>query len=84
MSKKAFFVILGLSVVVTYGAAIIDDLRRGSLLGGAGGLPFRFASGSFLGGSTDTMMLILNIVFWFVVIWVIWRVISHLSGRAGR
>lgn len=80
MSKKSLVVILILSVVVTYGVAIVDDIRRGSLLGGEGGVPFRFATGSFLGGSTNTLMLLLDIAFWFVVIWGIGKIISKVRG----
>lgn len=74
MSKKAFVVILVLSVVVTYGAAFVEGLMGNHFLA-YGGIPLRFALGSFLGGSTDNLMLILDIVFWFFVIWVIWKVL---------
>lgn len=85
MSKKAFVVILVLSVVVTYGVAFIDDLRRNSLLAGEGGVPFRFSSGTLFGsGSINYLMLLIDIAFWFVVIWIIWRIISYLAGRVGR
>lgn len=83
MSKKAFVVILVLSIVVTYGVAFVEGLMGGHFLA-YGGVPFRFAYGSFLGGSTDTLMLLLDIAFWFVVIWVIWKAIAYLSGRAGQ
>lgn len=81
MSKKEVVVILILSVVVTYGVAIVDDIRRGSLLGGEGGIPFRFATGSFLGGSTDNLMLVLDIAFWFVIIWVIWKSFQKITAQ---
>ena len=64
--------------MVTYGAAIAYDLWRGSLLAGKGGIPFQFASGSFLGGSTNNLMLLLDIAFWFGVIWVVWKAISKI------
>ena len=82
MSKKAFVVILILSVVVTYGAAFVDDIINSSKH--TTGLPFGFASLNFLGGSTDGLMLILDITFWFVIIWIIWKAIARLFGRAGR
>lgn len=77
MSKKSFIVILILSVVVTYGVAFVEGLIGGHFLA-YGGVPFRFASGSFLGGSTDNLMLILDIAFWFVVIWLALKVISKI------
>ncbi len=81
MSKKVFVVILVLSVVVTYGAAFVDDVINPSK--NPTGFPFGFASFNFLGGSTNSLMLIFDIVFWFVVIWGVWKAISFL-GRAGR
>ncbi len=44
MSKKAFIVILILSVVVTYGAAFVEGLMGNQFLA-YGGIRFRFASG---------------------------------------
>lgn len=74
MSIKSFFIILVLSVVVTYGVAFVEGLIGGHFLS-YGGFPFRFASGSFLGGSTDYLMLILDIVFWFAVIFILWKLV---------
>lgn len=81
MSKKAFFLILVLSVVVTYGMAIIDALRRNSFLAGEAGVPFRFSSSYFFGESTDYVMLILNIAFWFAVIWLIWKALQKVVSK---
>ena len=79
MSIKAFLIILVLSVVVTYGVAIIDDsINMGK---NPTGLPFGFASFNFLGGSTDIAMLVLNIIFWFVVILIIWKVLKKIFGK---
>lgn len=77
MTKKSFVVILILSVIVTYGVAILDDLIRGSLISGKGGLPFRFASGS----STDGLLLTLDIMFWFAILWGIWKALPKLFKR---
>jgi hypothetical protein len=82
MSKKRFVVILVLSVVVTYGVAVVDDLRRNSLLAGEGGVPFRFSSGTLFGsGNTNYLMLTLDIFFWFVVIWIVWFGIRKLTNK---
>ena len=80
MTIKAFVIILVLSVVVTYGVAFVEGLMGGHFLA-YGGVPLRFASGSFLGGSTDNLMLILYVVFWFAVIWVIWNVLQKVTSK---
>lgn len=80
ISPKAFAVILVLSVVVTYGAAFVEGLMGGHFLA-YGGVPFKFASGSFLGGSTDNLMLVLDIAFWFVVIWIIWKALQKITVK---
>ncbi|MBU1031870.1 hypothetical protein KKE03_03045 [Patescibacteria group bacterium] len=79
MSKKSLAILLILSVVATYGAAFVEGLAGDHFLA-YGGIPFRFASGSFLGGSTDNLMLIIDIAFWFVVIWVIWSVLRKVTS----
>jgi hypothetical protein len=82
MSKKSFIIILILSVIVTYGAALVYDLMFGSILSGEGGVPFKFTSGSLFGGSsTNYLMLILDIVFWFFIIWIIWQVFTRILKR---
>ncbi len=80
MFKKAFIVIFVLSVVVTYGVAFMEGLMGGHFLA-YGGVPFRFASGSFLGGSTDNLMLLLDIAFWFIIIWGVWKVLQKVTAR---
>lgn len=80
MSKKAFVVILVLSVVVTYGAAFVDALMNTSA--NQAGLPFKFGSYALFGtASTNFLTLFLDIIFWFAVIWGIWKIISYFSGR---
>lgn len=78
MSKKSFIVILILSLVVTYGVAFVDALRRNSFLAGEAGTPFRFSSSYFFSESTNYGMLILDIVFWFVVIWILCKTVSKI------
>lgn len=80
MSKKSFIIFLILSVVVTYGVAIIEGLVNNHFLG-YGGVPFTFATGSFLGGSTDNLMLFLNIIFWFVILFGIWSLIKKAASK---
>ena len=79
MSIKSFAVILVLSVVVTYLAAFIDDLINISK--NPTGLPFPFASFNFFGGSNNLTLLILDIIFWFVIIFIVWKLISRFLNR---
>lgn len=81
ISPKAFVVILVLSVVVTYGVAFVDALMNTSA--NQAGLPFKFGTYTLFGtAGTNYLTLFLDIVFWFVVIWGIWKIISYFSGRA--
>ena len=84
MSKKTFVVILILSVVVTGIVSFVEFTSNQSL--GQFGLPFKFSSISlFADSNTKYMMLLLDIAFWFMVIWVIWKILQKVtSGRAGR
>ena len=79
MSKKAFVVILVLSVVVTYGAAFADFAFN--ITSGAVGLPFGFSRFNFFGAETDQRMFLLDIAFWFVIIWVIWKVFQKVASK---
>ena len=83
ISKKAFVVILVFSLMVTYGMAFVDALMNSSA--NQAGLPLKFGSYALFGtASTNYLMLLLDIAFWFVIIWIIWKVISYFSGRVAR
>lgn len=85
ISKKEFLVIFVLSVVIMYMATIVDVLLNGSIIAGKSGFPFKFDSSSpFAGSNIDYPMLLINIFFWFIVIWAIWKFIYRRSGRGGR
>lgn len=74
MSKKAFFIILGLSVVVNEVAAIVDALFRNSFLAGENGVPLRFSSTSLFGGGyINYFIMTVDIVFWFVILYGFFR-----------
>lgn len=78
MSKKAFVVILILSVIVTYVVAIIDAIMNTNA--NQAGLPFKFGSYTlFSTATTNYPFLLLDIAFWFVIIWVIWKILLKLS-----
>lgn len=76
MSKKDLLVnllYLILSVIVTYGLALIFF--------GTGGVPFKFASFGFLGGSTNQWALLFNIAFWFIIFRLIIFFLSKMSNK---
>lgn len=82
MSKKAFVVIMILSVVVTYAATLVDVLLSGSVVTGKSGFPFRFGSSSLFGGSSiDYPLLLVDIVFWFIILWIIWKVLQKVTAK---
>ncbi|MDP3973463.1 MAG: hypothetical protein Q8P92_01390 [Candidatus Daviesbacteria bacterium] len=81
MPKKVFVMTLILSVVVTYGVAVMDAIQRNSLLAGKIGFPLRFSSSYFFKESTDFLMLFIDIAFWFAVILVIWFGIRRLLNK---
>lgn len=82
MSKKSFIIILVLSVIVTYGVMFSQAFITNNLIAGSGGFPFAFTSSSlFSTPSTDYSMLTLDIIFWFVILFVIWSLIKKVSSK---
>ena len=79
ISKKAFLVILVLSVVVTIGIPLVGFITTTYQI--MSGRPFRFTGFSFLGSTTNYGTLLLDIAFWFVVIWGIWKVIQKVISK---
>ena len=82
MTKKSFVVILILSVVATYGATLVDALISNTLLGGEAGFPLKFSSATMFGsGNTNYLLMSLNILFWFIVLFGIWKLIKKLQKK---
>lgn len=80
MSKKAFIIILVLSVVVTYGMAIVGALMNPSA--SKAGLPLKFGSYTLFGtADTNYVALVLDIVFWFIIILLLWKVLQKVVNR---
>lgn len=78
-----FVVILVLSVISTYILSIAESVWSGSLLGGSAGLPLKFASGTMFGNAhTNYLTLALDIAFWFLVIWGIWKIFLKRSKKS--
>ncbi|HCB23184.1 hypothetical protein A3B42_04800 [Candidatus Daviesbacteria bacterium RIFCSPLOWO2_01_FULL_38_10] len=79
MSKKSFVIILILSVVVTWLIKEIQGVLKFSLGGLDVGLPISFYKCSFISSCTiDYGMLVIDIIFWFVVIWGTWKGVSKI------
>lgn len=82
MSKKAFVVILVLSLVVTYGASLVDSLLNNTLLAGESGFPFKYSSSTLFGrGSINGGTMLLDIAFWFVILFGIWKLSLKVFKR---
>lgn len=82
MTKKSFVVFLALSTISTYTISISESIIRGTLLGGSAGLPFKFASGTLFGQAhTNYMALIIDVIFWFLIIWGIWKLLQNASKK---
>lgn len=76
MGIKSFLIILVLSVVVTIGVPLISfSLGQYKL---AGGVPFKYAEFSFLGDSINYSTFLLDIIIWFIAIWLIEKFIAIL------
>jgi len=81
MTRKSFIVIVVLSTIVTYVIAIVDAFARNSLIGGSAGLPFKFAHGYFGSSNTNYLLLLSDIAFWFIVVWLIWKLLRQSSKK---
>jgi len=80
MTRKSFVAILILSIVITYGLSIIDALANSSA--NQAGLPFKFSSYALFGtASTNYSILILDISFWFLVIWGVWKLLQNTPKK---
>ena len=83
MTKKSllgYFGLFILSVIITYGMAVVDEILNPAK--NPTGIPFGFASFNFLGGSNDGLMLVLDVAFWFVIILGGWKLVKKLMRRS--
>ncbi len=85
MSKKTILTYSGLlilSVVVTYSVEVIQSIMAGSVIAGSGGLPIPFTNGNlFEEPTTDYKSLLLDILFWFGIILLIWKIFFKITNR---
>ena len=66
-------------MVVTYGVAMADFVFN--ITTGKIGMPFGFSSVSLLGSSTDYTKFLLDIAFWFIIIWIIWKALQKMTAK---
>lgn len=82
MTKKSLILIAILSFCVTVIADILDGIINNTFIGGKSGFPFKDSlSLGFEGGTSYTHMFILNVLFWFIVIWGIWKVLQRTKSK---
>jgi Co/Zn/Cd efflux system component len=77
ISVKEFVVILGLGVVITYAVAFLDfslNISKGAI-----GLPLGFSRFNFFGAETNGIFLLVDIAFWFLIVWGTWRLFLHFK-----
>ena len=79
MTKKSFVVILILSITVSILWSLIAFALGNVTL--ASGFPLKWSTFNFLGSDTDYLALLIDIAFWFVVIWGIWKLLQKTSGK---
>lgn len=89
MSKKGFFLILGLSVGIWFISILIQSYTEAFISGKVGysffgsscyptGYPFAKCVNEF---ENPFGLYLINIIFWFIVIWLIWKVIFKRVKR---
>ncbi|EKD90922.1 MAG: hypothetical protein ACD_30C00057G0006 [uncultured bacterium] len=80
MGIKSFLVILVLSVVVTYLLPYVNLFLPINADGF--GFPIKYGTSSFFGGSSfDLFAFFIDVVFWFAVIWGVWKLLSKVFKR---
>lgn len=79
MTKKSFVVIAILSVIVSIFLSVVAFAFGNYDL--ASGFPFKWSSFNFLGSNTDYGALLMDVVFWFIVIWGIWKILQKAKSK---
>jgi hypothetical protein len=80
ISVKEVVVVIILSFFVAFIADFFDGIINNTFIGGKSGFPFKdsFSLG-FEGGESYPHMFLLNVLFWFFIILVIWKIFLHLK-----
>lgn len=82
MGKKEFLIILVLSVVVTWVTKEVNGILNFSLGGLNAGSPLGYYKCEFISScNIDYTFLVIDIAFWFMVIWIIWKIFRKISSK---
>lgn len=82
MTKKSFVIIAVLSFITARIADFVDEIINGTLLGGKSGFPFKDDTTTILGGgSFNNYLFFLNVIFWFIVIFIIWKLLQKILKK---
>ena len=74
-----YLILLVLSVIVTEAVAVIDSIQNNTFIGGgSSGFPLKFSSSGnlFGGGRVHATYLLLDILFWFIVLFLNWKLLK--------
>ena len=79
MTKKSLVIILILSIFTTALWSMVTlSLGNYNL---ASGFPLKWSSFDFLGSDTNYLALLIDVGFWFVVIWGVWKLIQNSKKK---
>lgn len=82
MKLTKMFLLIILSIFVTIIVAIADAILRNQLVAGVAGFPFRFSEVAlFGGGETNYLFFILDIIFWFSILLLLFKYLPKLLFR---
>ena len=80
MSKKLAVIIFILSTLIAIVGPVIAFSLSIPIIND--GFPFKWSTFNFLGSNTDYGALLMDIIFWFIVIWGIWKVLPKLFKKS--
>ena len=78
---KKVVILLILSVVVTLVIGLGDFAMNQNSI--QAGFPFKFTSAALMFGNAETnyLILVLDIIFWFIILYIIWTLIKKLTSK---
>jgi hypothetical protein len=79
--KLGFLVILVISIFTTYIVAIFQSISDSTMT--KAGFPLNFGTYSIFGqAETNYLYLFVDIIFWFIVLWSIWKILSKIFRKS--
>lgn len=79
MSKKPLTISLIISIILTVTIPIIGFGLSDSNV--VNGFPLQWTSFNLLGSETNYLNLLIDIVFWFFILFAFWKLFSKLMGK---